>query len=139
MGGICLWPRVSHAGFAIRGRGASRHCRRRGLAAGERGGLFELPSGVQQPVEAEVRLGEVQAPAPAATHQSGRGADQMADQRTQSMCPGRDGQQFVLHGAQQQPRDLPAGVERLIGPEVPAGRTMQIQIVSAEVKIPGSR
>ena len=39
MGGICLWPRVSHAGFATRGRGASRHCRRRGLAAGERGAI----------------------------------------------------------------------------------------------------
>ena len=58
----------------------------------ERRGLFELPGGVQQPVEAAVRLGEVQTPAPGAAHQSGHGVDQMADQRAQSVCPGRDGQ-----------------------------------------------
>ena len=88
------------------GRGATRHCRRRGPAPGERRGLFELPGGVQQPVEAEVRPGEVRTPAPAAARQSGHGADQMADQRARSVCPGRDGQQFVLHGARQQRKDL---------------------------------
>ena len=70
-GFLSLWPgirpRIGLLPHDLRSAGAGRPATV-GVAVlrQERRGLFELPDGVQQPVEAEVRPGEVKTPAPVA-------------------------------------------------------------------------
>ena len=53
--------------------------------------LFQLAGSVIEPVEPEGRLGEVQSPSPGAAHQPRSGADQVSNDRADTMTarPGR--------------------------------------------------
>ena len=80
------------------------------------------------PVESEVGLGEVEAPAPGGLDQPGDRSDEAPDEGPQSVPAGGLGRRVELHGAQEHPSQLAAGATDPVGQELAAGRAVQVQV-----------
>ena len=89
---------------------------------------LQLNGRAVDPVEPEVGLGEVEAPASGGADQAGDRSDEVPDEGPQPVLAGGLGQQAELHGAQQHLRQLSAGVEGLVGQQPAAGRVVQVQV-----------